>query len=198
MKLILVLACLCFIGTPTVNGVSKRALDFTNIFNGDFDNRNQRLQPGDDHDFAQMRMIPVDIECFRPDPVVLAELDVSGVIRELILITVKDGIEDTVNLTFYSFTDPTKHKPREYKAENFSSMNCSDLQTKPGCFASYRVVAKGGFAFGNYPYCGATVDGKYPRYTCNHQCESVSSTFPVGVQLDSPMEPYELVITSRK
>ncbi|BFZ20079.1 hypothetical protein BsWGS_23118 [Bradybaena similaris] len=198
MKPILVLACLCFIGTPTVNGVSKRALDFANIFNGDFDNRNQTLQPGDDHDFTQMRLMPVDIECLRPDPVVLVEVADNEIIQMLVLAVVKDGIEDTVNLTIYSFADPAKYKPREYNAGNFSNIKCSDLQGKPGCFASYRVVVKGGFTFGNFPDCDDAFNGRYPRYTCNHQCEVISSKYPVGTQQTSPIEPYELVLKSRK
>ncbi|BFZ20081.1 hypothetical protein BsWGS_23120 [Bradybaena similaris] len=198
MKPILVLACLCFIGSPTVNAVSKKVLDFATIYNGDFDNRNQTLDPGDDHDFILVTLKPVDIECFRPNPVLLVELDDNFSIRILALIVVTDGIEDTVKLTIYSFTDPAKHKSREYNAGNFSNVKCSDLENKPGCVASFRVVSKAGYAFGNFPHCGAKVNGEYPRYTCNHQCDSFSTTFPVGLQRAPPIEPFELVLTSRK
>lgn len=44
------------------------------------------------------------------DPAVLLEIADNDVIRALILLVVTDGIEDTVKLTIYYFTDPTKHK----------------------------------------------------------------------------------------
>lgn len=44
----------------------KKVLDFVSYYNGIFDNKLQTQQPGDNHAFIQVRIVPVDIQCLKP------------------------------------------------------------------------------------------------------------------------------------
>ncbi|BFZ20084.1 hypothetical protein BsWGS_23123 [Bradybaena similaris] len=195
MKSMLFLTCLCFIGAPNVYGESQKVLDFVSYFIGAFDNTNQRQQPGDDHPFIQIRNVPLDIECFKQNPVLLGEEAINGVIRDFLLIEVTDGIEDTVSLVVYNYANQSNYKPGEYNVENFSNMSCEDFHKVQNCTASYRVAD--GYIFGNFPECGHTVGGEHPRFTVYQTCDSVTLTTPQNAGQPSPMEPYELLYTEK-
>ncbi|BFZ20086.1 hypothetical protein BsWGS_23125 [Bradybaena similaris] len=190
MKLLLLLACLVLAAASSNSGVSKKVMNFFSYVNGNFDNENQTQQPGDDHALIQVRNVPVDIECFRPNPVLFVEEAVNGVIRKFRLLVVTDGIEDTVSVAVYKFSNQSNYKPGEYKVENFSNVSCGDLQRVDNCTGSYRVAD--GYVYGNFQECNYTVGGKHPRFTGLFSCDSITITTPQNADQVSPIEPYEL------
>ncbi|BFZ20094.1 hypothetical protein BsWGS_23133 [Bradybaena similaris] len=196
MKLILVLAFLCFIGTPTINGLlSKKVLDFLSYFTCVIDNKHQKQQPGDDHALIQARTVPVDIKCFKPNPVLFLEEGVNGVIRLFYLLVVTEGIEDTVSMDFYTIADQTNYKPREFKVESLYNMSCGAFHKVENCTASYTVAD--GYLYGNFPECTYSVGEKHPRFTSFYRCNSVTASMPQNTDQASPIEPYELLVTQR-
>ncbi|BFZ20087.1 hypothetical protein BsWGS_23126 [Bradybaena similaris] len=195
MKPLPVLSCLCFIGAPKVSGMSKKVMDLVAYWAGVYDNTLQTKQPGDTHDLVQVRLVPVDIDCFRQNPVIFVEEASNGVIRDFDLVEVTDGIEDTVSLAFYTFANQSNYKPREFNAESLSNMSCGAFHRVQNCTASYKVA--NGYAYGNYPECKYAVGGKHPRYTTMHRCDSVTATLPQNTGQTSPIEPYEFLYSEK-
>ncbi|BFZ20082.1 hypothetical protein BsWGS_23121 [Bradybaena similaris] len=191
----LITASLATAGDPG-SGVSKKVLDFVSYYNGIFDNQNQTQQPGDNHALIQVRVVPVDIPCLRPNPVMFGEEAVNGIVRNFLLAEVTEGNEDTVSLVVYNYDNQTNYKPGEFKVENVSNMSCGELKRTEGCTASYRVAK--GYVFGNYAHCSYTVSGKHPRFTGLHRCDSVTIEMPLDAEQPTPMEPYEFLYTEPK
>ncbi|BFZ20093.1 hypothetical protein BsWGS_23132 [Bradybaena similaris] len=189
------LALLSLVTVVRANEVSEKVLNFVSYWNGKFDNELQTQQPGDNHALAQVRVEPVDIDCFRPNPVLLVEEASSRVLRFIVLVVVTDGIEDTVSLTYYTFVNPSNYKPRKFKVESLYNMSCGAFHKVENCTGSYRVAD--GYVFGNFPECNLTVDGKHPRYTVIHTCDSVTGTAPQNAGEPSPIEPYEFLYTQK-
>ncbi|BFZ20088.1 hypothetical protein BsWGS_23127 [Bradybaena similaris] len=189
MKTILFLTCLNFIGAPKVYGVSTKVLNFVDLFNGIIDNKNQTQQPGDDHALIQVRVIPVDIDCLRPNPVVFVEQASNRVIEIFVLAEVTDGIEDTVSLTYYTFANKSNYKPGEFNVESFSTMPCGELNKVENCTGSYRVTK--GYVYGNFPECSYSFDGKHPQFSMVYTCDSCTATAPQNTHQVATIEPYE-------
>ncbi|BFZ20090.1 hypothetical protein BsWGS_23129 [Bradybaena similaris] len=197
MKPLLVLTCLCFIGAPKVyGGVSKRALDFVSYVNGKLDNENQTQQPGDKHALIQVRNVPVDIPCLRPNPLLFVEEASNRIIQNFFLVEITEGIEDTVSMAFYTFANQSNYKPGEYNVNNFSNMSCGDLQRVENCTGSFRVAD--GYVFGNFPECSYTSGGTHPRITTFYSCDSITATMSQNTQQPSPIEPFEFLYTAPK
>ncbi|BFZ20085.1 hypothetical protein BsWGS_23124 [Bradybaena similaris] len=188
------LALLSLVAVVRANGESKKVLDFVSYWNGLFDNENQTQQPGDNHALIQARLVPVDIECFRPDPVLFVEEGVNGVIKLILLVVLTEGIEDTVSMAIYKFPNQS-NKPREFKVENLSNMSCGAFHRVENCTASYRVAKS--YVYGNFPECSYTVGGTHPQFTAMHTCDSVSVTTPQNAGQPSLIEPYELLYTAK-
>ncbi|BFZ18690.1 hypothetical protein BsWGS_21729 [Bradybaena similaris] len=196
MKSIRVLAFLCVIGGHMVHGASDRVMDFMSYYNGDFNNEAQTKLPHDNHHLVKARFIPVDVECFRPNPVLYVEENINGAIVMTVLAVVTIGMQDTVSLSFYHLSDYRRDNPGELKVENLSNISCDVLQGDGSCVASY-VVSNEGFVFGNFPLCDYTVCGSHPMFTSYHTCDSITAKLP-QFQQASPMEPYEFRLASKK
>ncbi|BFZ20095.1 hypothetical protein BsWGS_23134 [Bradybaena similaris] len=191
----LITASLATAGDPG-SGVSKRVLDFVSYYSGIWDNELQTQQPGDDHAFVQARVVPVDIECFMPNPVLFAEESINGVLKVFFLLVLTEDIEDTVSLAFYTFANESNYKPREFKVESFSNMSCGAFHRVENCTGSFRVAK--GYAFGNFPECLYTIGGKHPRFTLLLRCDSITVTIPQNTDQPSPIESYEFLHTGPK
>ncbi|BFZ20070.1 hypothetical protein BsWGS_23109 [Bradybaena similaris] len=195
LKSSLLLLVVCSLAGQGSAGVSNKILDFLTYFTGERDNSAQVNRTGDDHDFIQVVVIPVDVPVLGADPVVLIQESVNGVIALFQLGVIRETSDNFINLTLYSLTDYSNFRPGMYPIKNISQAQQQDLQTVEGCVASFELPGKGLMA-GIYPDCDHGVNGVFPWFTVTYTCDFKTAIFPSNSEQKSTLRPYILSRTS--
>ncbi|CAG5132151.1 unnamed protein product [Candidula unifasciata] len=170
---------------------SELVLDWMSGLSGHFDNKEQVQGRNREHDFMQVRFIPIEVQAFGSKRQMFVEVSINGKVTTLYvaLVSQDDNSNDIITVTPYNFTNSKTYNPGEFKTEELNNLTLSDFSTNPECQILFMSLGNGSFA-GVWPDCRNSINQRHPLFTVVFTCNVYILTVPLAVAEKPSTVPY--------